>query len=54
MEAMHWRVPIEISRDNLEALVETSEVIIREKQNREAETPPPPFLRLAEVGIKRR
>jgi hypothetical protein len=28
MEAMRWRVPIEISRDDLEALVETSEVVL--------------------------
>jgi hypothetical protein len=34
MEAMHWRVPIEISRDNLEALVETSEVIIEKEKHR--------------------
>jgi hypothetical protein len=24
MEAMHWRVPIEISREDLEALIEAS------------------------------
>jgi len=28
MEAMHWRMPVEISRENLEALVETSGVVL--------------------------
>ena len=32
MEAMRWRVPVEISRDDLEVLVQTSEVVMeREK-----------------------
>jgi hypothetical protein len=28
MEAMRWRVPIEISRENLEALVEALEIVL--------------------------
>jgi hypothetical protein len=32
MEAMLWRVPVEISREDLEALVKTSEVVmVRER-----------------------
>ena len=34
MEAMHWRVPVEISRDELEALVETSEVALERETHR--------------------
>ena len=49
MEAMRWRVPIEISKDDLEALVEGSGV-----SPREGETSPPAFLGLAAVGIKGR
>ncbi len=31
MEAMHWRVPVEINREDLEALIETSEVVWERK-----------------------
>ena len=34
MEAMRWRVPVEVSRDELEALVEASEVILEREQHR--------------------
>jgi hypothetical protein len=34
MEAMRWRVPIEISRDDLEALVETSGVGMEKEKHR--------------------
>jgi hypothetical protein len=34
MEAMRWRVPVEISRDNLELLVETSGVVLERKAHR--------------------
>jgi hypothetical protein len=34
MEAMRWRVPIEISRDDLEALVETSGVVLERQKHR--------------------
>jgi hypothetical protein len=34
MEAMRWRVPIEISRDDLEALVETSEEVKEREKHR--------------------
>jgi hypothetical protein len=34
MEAMRWRVPIEISRNDLEALVETSGVVIERETHR--------------------
>jgi hypothetical protein len=34
MEAMRWRVPIEISRDDLEALVETSGVVLEREKHR--------------------
>ena len=34
MEAMRWRVPIEISRDDLEALVGASEVLLKWEAHR--------------------
>ncbi len=34
MEAMRWRVPVEISREDLEALVETSEVLLERERHR--------------------
>ena len=34
MEAMRWRVPIEIARDDLEALVETSGVVLEREAHR--------------------
>ena len=34
MEAMRWRVPVEISRDELEALVETSGVVLEREKHR--------------------
>jgi hypothetical protein len=34
MEAMRWRVPIEISRDDLETLVETSGVVLEQATHR--------------------
>jgi hypothetical protein len=34
MEAMRWRVPVEISREDLEALVEASEVAMEREQHR--------------------
>jgi hypothetical protein len=34
MEAMRWRVPIETSRDDLEALVETSGVVLEKEAHR--------------------
>ena len=34
MEAMRWRVPIEISRDDLEALVRASEVVLEREAHR--------------------
>jgi hypothetical protein len=34
MEAMRWRVPVEISRDDLEALVETSGVVLEREKHR--------------------
>jgi hypothetical protein len=34
MEAMRWRVPVEISKDDLEALVETSEVVLKRETHR--------------------
>ncbi len=34
MEAMRWRVPIEISRGDLEALVEGSEVVLKPESHR--------------------
>jgi hypothetical protein len=34
MEAMRWRVPIEISRDDLEALVETSGIVLEREAHR--------------------
>ena len=34
MEAMRWRVPIEISREDLEALVEGSEVVLESESHR--------------------
>src|SRR3989337_3939369 len=34
MEAMRWRVPIEISREDLEALIRTSEVVLERKKHR--------------------
>jgi hypothetical protein len=34
MEAMRWRVPIEISREDLERLVETSEVVSEQESHR--------------------
>ena len=34
MEAMRWRVPVEIDRSDLEALVETSEVVLEREAHR--------------------
>src|SRR3954471_10554546 len=34
MEAMRWRVPIEISRNDLEALVESSAVVMEREKHR--------------------
>ncbi len=34
MEAMRWRVPVEISSDDLEALVSASEVVLERKKHR--------------------
>ncbi len=34
MEAMRWRVPIEISRDDLEALVGASETVLEREKHR--------------------
>ncbi len=34
MEAMRWRVPVEISREDLEGLVEASEVVIEKEAHR--------------------
>jgi hypothetical protein len=34
MEAMRWRVPIEISRGDLEVLVETSEIALEREKHR--------------------
>jgi hypothetical protein len=34
MEAMRWRVPVEISRDDLEVLVEASEVALEQEKHR--------------------
>jgi hypothetical protein len=34
MEAMRWRVPVEISRDDLKRLVETSEVVLERERHR--------------------
>jgi hypothetical protein len=34
MEAMRWRVPVEISRDDLEALVEASGVVLERETHR--------------------
>jgi hypothetical protein len=34
MEAMHWRVPVEISKEDLQALVEASEVVLERKRHR--------------------
>ena len=34
MEAMRWRLPIEISRPDLEALVEASEVVLERESHR--------------------
>jgi hypothetical protein len=34
LEAMRWRVPVEISRDDLRALVETSEVVLEKEVHR--------------------
>ncbi len=34
MEAMRWRVPVEIAREDLEALVETSEVVLEREKHR--------------------
>jgi len=34
MEAMRWRVPVKISRDDLEALVEASGVVLERKAHR--------------------
>jgi hypothetical protein len=34
MEAMRWRVPVVISRDELEALVETSGVVLEREKHR--------------------
>ena len=34
MEAMRWRVPVEISRDDLEGLVRASEVALERKKHR--------------------
>ena len=34
IEAMRWRVPVEISRSDLEALVEASEVVLERERHR--------------------
>jgi hypothetical protein len=34
LEAMRWRVPVEIAREDLEALVETSEVVLEREKHR--------------------
>jgi hypothetical protein len=34
MEAMRWRVPVEISRDDLERMVEESGVVLERKKHR--------------------
>ena len=34
LEAMRWRVPVEISRDDLRALVEASEVVLEKEVHR--------------------
>jgi hypothetical protein len=34
IEAMRWRVPVEIARTDLEALVETSEVVLEQEKHR--------------------
>ena len=34
IEAMRWRVPVEILRSDLEALVETSEVVLEKEKHR--------------------
>jgi hypothetical protein len=34
MEGMRWRVPVEISREDLEALVEASEVLLKREAHR--------------------
>src|SRR5215212_11227115 len=34
LEAMRWRVPVEISRDDLRALVEVSEVVLEQQKHR--------------------
>ena len=34
LEAMRWRVPVEISRDDLRALVEASEVVLERESHR--------------------
>jgi hypothetical protein len=34
MEAMRWRVPVEISRENLQTLVEASEVVSERDRHR--------------------
>jgi hypothetical protein len=34
LEAMRWRVPVEISRDDLRALVEASEVVLEREKHR--------------------
>jgi hypothetical protein len=33
-EAMRWRVPVEISRDDLDALVERSTIVLERKKHR--------------------
>jgi hypothetical protein len=34
LEAMRWRVPVEISRDDLRAVVEASEVVLEQQKHR--------------------
>ena len=34
LEAMRWRVPVEISSDDLRALVEASEIVLEKKKHR--------------------
>ncbi len=34
MEAMRWRVPVEISKEDLQALVEASEVVLEREAHR--------------------
>ena len=34
MEAMRWRVPVQISREDLEALVEVSEIVLEREAHR--------------------